>query len=282
MRRAAGSAARCRIITTAPACRASISQRRWLVVVMARRKDLVPHVECVTAFIPKLGHFDQLINGCSTPKLLADWESEIVAPVGGPFSREQLAHLRSILQRYVMTRFARQKGLGWQEVIARIDGLNKAAEALLSELNNWQHGYNLIWDELSKAAQLAGLASYSHDDVYPMASGLAAVSSRAASNMRLMRRQGAILSHTEPFDLLVNAMKEFWEGAGGQTPVSKSGRDGYAKPTPFVKFVHLAMTNAVPAYLREHTASSGAMQTAISNVLGRTRRMSGRFRKNSA
>jgi hypothetical protein len=246
---------------------------------MARRKDLVPHIERATAFIPKSSHFVEMINGVFTPKLLTSWESKIAGPSGGSLSREQLAHLQVIMQQYVMARFARQKGIEWQALVARIDRMNKAAEALLTELNNWQHGYNLIWDELRTAAQLADLRSYTHDDVYPMASWLLATSSRAASNLRLLRRQRARLSHTEPFESLVNALKEFWEQAGGQATVSKSGRAGYAKPTPFANFFYMAMKNAVPAYLREHTASPGAMQTAVSNALSRARRISGQFRR---
>jgi hypothetical protein len=173
--------------------------------------------------------------------------------------------------------------MGWRETIARLKGITRASELLLDALNDQREGYNFIWKLLGQISARDGLAPLTHDDVYPIVSRLFAASSAAPKKAELDRRQGAALSHREPWSFLVTELARMWTHAGGSVAAPKSGRAGYAQASPFVQLVWTVMTRAVPKSLRQYTASRGAMQAAISRVLSRERKIrSGPFPKKTS
>jgi hypothetical protein len=134
-------------------------------------------------------------------------------------------------------------------------------------LNDWPEGYNLIWDRFTQISSIGVGRLIAHDDVYPVISNLYSAASAAVIQAKSDRAQGKELSHQEPWRALVGGLKAEWTGVGGKATAAKSGRGRYANPSEFVRLVWAIMRYAIPAELREHTASEGAMQTAVSEAL---------------
>jgi hypothetical protein len=256
---------------------------------MGRKKELVPHFERRTAFIcdnpfkfgesgdwlsytPK-GRFVETVNNQIVPPLVSGWQNAVGKVEGKLLSVEDLASVEKILKQYVSERVARQVNpIEWREIIERIERFAKASKALLDELNDWREGYNLIWDRLTQISKIGGLSPLQHDDVYPIISRLFSASSAAVVQAQSHRQQGAALSQNGPWKRLVMQLADFWTVSGGSATAPKSGRGGYAKSSPFAQLVWAVMIHAVPKPLREYTASSGAMQAAISKVLSEARK----------
>jgi hypothetical protein len=199
-------------------------------------------------------------------------------------SAADFATIEIIVKLYVSQRVARQVNpIEWRETIARIKRIASASKLLLDELNDWRNGYGQIWKRVEKISGIGGLLPLKHDDIYPIISRLYSASGAAALQAQLERQQGARLSHQEPWKCFVTQLSDFWKKKGGSVTAPKSGRAVYAQPSPFVHLVWTLMKFAVPEFLKEYTASCGAMQTAISKVLSIARqKASGSFPKKSA
>jgi hypothetical protein len=262
---------------------------------MARKKDLVPHF--VRGFIlenpfefgksgdwlnyiPK-GQFVETANNQIVPPLESGWQNTVETIVGKAPSPADFGCIELVAKQYVAERVARQVNpIEWRETIARIERICRASKLLLNELNDWGDGYNLIWRRVEQISKIGGLSALTHNDVYPIISRLYSALSAAVIQAQSEHQQGAVLSHQEPWELLVTQLADFWTKAGGSATAPKSGRGGYAPASPFVQLVWTVMTCAVPKHLREFTASPGAMQAAISKALSVARqKASGPFSK---
>jgi hypothetical protein len=88
------------------------------------------------------------------------------------------------------------------------------------------------------------------------------------------RASGKGITHEAPFFGLVAALREIAERAGMGVTASKqyiTHRGDPAPASPFVELVWTIMTKAVPAGMREHVHSKGAMSKAVSPALRRLR-----------
>ena len=266
---------------------------------MARKKDLVPHFERGSAFIcenpikfgesgdllnyrPK-GHFVETVNNQIVPRLADGWQGAVKETIDSSSFTVDLARIELVAKQYVAERVARQENpIEWRETIARIKRIESSSRMLLDEFNDWREGYNLIWERIGKISEIGGLVPLRHDDVYPIISRLYSASNAAAMQAQSELQQGKRLSHQGPWKLFVTQLAYIWKQAGGSATAPKSGRGGYAPPSPFTRLVWVVMTNAVPEFLREYTASRGAMQAAISKALSAARqKTSGPFSKKS-
>jgi hypothetical protein len=155
----------------------------------------------------------------------------------------------------------------WTETIKRMRRLANATGALLGELNDWRAGYGLIWRRFEQISGISELKPLTHDEVYPVVSRLHSAASAAVVQMASDRETGGSLSQREPWNGLVLGLASLWRDTGRVPTAPKSRRAGYAKPSPFAQLVWTVVTEAVPKPLRQHTASRGAMQSAIASAL---------------
>jgi hypothetical protein len=181
---------------------------------------------------------------------------------------------RMAVGAYVLHRFTRANPITWDAQLARLKTLANALGALTGELSNadWRVRVS-IWDRIKRE-----FPSGNHDEqVISIRAALEALSiamQAALSRAIDERATGKGITNDAPFLGMVASLREIAERIGMDATASKqyiTHRGDPAPASPFVELVWTIMTKAVPADLREHVHSKGAMAGAVSSVLRRLR-----------
>ena len=258
---------------------------------MPRRTEIIATASESTQFFPhrKLSANDLLagsfkvagrlfatVNQVAVPGLVPGWANSVLPRFPRTLTDDEIAKLRSILNAYAKARMACVHPITWRALKARLERISEKSAALLDELNDWSADYEIAWRKISREAGIRGGQPFTHNDVYPVVSRLAGLSTLALEQTKRARQAGSKGSHRAPWNALVCALANLFEQTGGRATAAKNLRGGeQAKPSPFVWLVWWVMNAAVPPVLREHAHTPVAMANQVSRALSARKQLPG-------
>jgi len=256
-----------------------------------RRKELSPaRTSLIEVRLKKnsSGRYDlqpvrvtQYVNKVPVPSLGDAWRLAVTKLFPTGLSSRELWYLESVIAKYVNERLVITNPITWKLMLEDLHALSTALQLLLGEINR-RTPEDAIWQRVLK--EEAPPETLALPVVRASLSRLSDATQAALSRAEAEKNKGAKLDYKEPWLTLVNELADLFELKVGKATAAKNLRNlAAAKPSPFVELVWTIMTSAVPARLREHTASKNAMSKAVSDVLIRAKtgkeRPTGPFRE---
>jgi hypothetical protein len=238
-------------------CR-QLAYRRWVAVIMAKPKKLVPWI---------VGTPEPV-----TPNLTDDQKDQIAAAAGIGLSANDWGKVELARRDYVWSHWAKRQAIDYQSFAARLKLITQGTDDLLRGLcgakpNQDDHSISYVFDATSLLV-MRELAEGESSPLAPM---------ELVPSLHLLRKSaGRALQRTEHWSEqnawrcdwhgFVNLLASVFENHSLKPTAAKTSRARNPKPSPFVKFVWSIMKTIQPDF-REHMHSCDAMADAVATSL---------------
>jgi hypothetical protein len=219
------------------------------------------------------------INNTETPPLCAGWQIHVKNYIRKILECRHsdgelcciesnfVYHLEIIIGVYVSERISRIKPFTWDDLTSELETLENASLALLNILSKLTHS-NPVWIRIERHDPRLNLAN-ARAMIIPLVEAAHTASLRAKTE----KAEGKGLTYTGPWNNLIMALADLFEAIDLKATAAKASRAKNPKPSLFVEFVWMVMTNAVPQLVREHvTGTQSSMAGEVSKVLAERRK----------